>query len=262
MNILVTNDDGILAPGIAALAEALTEIGEVEVVAPASGQSGAAHAITFMAPLICERISVDDRFFGWSVDGSPADCVKLGVRELCSRRPDLVVSGINAGANRGIDVIYSGTVAAAVEAAFIGIPSLAISLEAGGGFDFTRAGRWARMVVERAIELGIAPGTVLNVNIPRLDGGEPQGVRIVRQSTMPWTDAYDRRTDPRGRSYFWLADGGERDAALEPETDLGALRAGFITVTPLQYDLTEERRLEWLQENWAPSAPSRARSND
>jgi 5'-nucleotidase len=261
MNILVTNDDGVLAPGLAALAEALADVGDVEVVAPASGQSGAAHAITFMAPLICERVAVDDRFFGWSVDGSPADCVKLAVRELCSRRPDLVVSGINAGANRGIDVIYSGTVAAAVEAAFIGIPSLAISLESGGGFDFPRAARWARTVVARAIELGIAPGTVLNVNIPRLDGGEPRGVRIVRQSTTPWTDAYDRRTDPRGRSYFWLTDGGERDGAREPDTDLGALRAGFITVTPLQYDLTEERRLEWLQENWSGPASDR-RSRD
>lgn len=250
MLILVTNDDGILAPGIAALVEVLRELGDVEVVAPASGQSGAAHAITFMAPLICERISVDERILGWSVDGSPADCVKLGVRELCSRRPDLVVSGINAGANRGVDVIYSGTVAAAVEAAFIGIPSLAISLEAGENFDFPRAGRHARDVVRRAIELGIAPGTVLNVNIPRLDGGDPRGVRVVRQSTTPWTDAYDRRLDPRGRPYFWLADGGERDAEREPETDLGSLRAGFITVTPLQYDLTEEARLHWLRDNW------------
>ncbi len=250
MHILVTNDDGILAPGIKALAEALRPLGEVEVVAPDTGQSGAGHAVTFLTPLICERISLRGEFFGWSVAGSPADCVKLGVRELCRRRPDLVVSGINAGANRGVDVIYSGTVAAAVEAAFIGIPSLAISLASRGGFDFERAGQWARRIVGRALELGIAPGTVLNVNLPPLDRGEPQGVRVVRQSTAPWTDVYDRREDPRGRSYFWLADSGERDASREPDTDLGALRAGFVTITPLQYDLTEYRRLRWLERHW------------
>src|SRR5262245_31551926 len=202
MRILVTNDDGILAPGIAALAEALAPLGEIEVVAPESGQSGAAHAITFMAPLITQRVTVGGALAGWSVDGSPADCVKLAVCELCGGRPDLVVSGINAGSNRGVDVIYSGTVAAAVEAAFIGIPSIAVSLEASAELDFARAARHARTIVERAIELAIPPGTVLNVNIPRLDRGDPRGVKIVPQSTAPWTDTYDRRTDPRGRAYF------------------------------------------------------------
>ena len=214
-----------------------------------SGQSGAAHAITFMA-LIADRISIDGRFFGWSVDGSPADCVKLGVGQLCTARPDLIVSGINAGANRGVDVIYSGTVAAAVEAAFIGIPSLAISLEASGGFDFERAAVWARAIVARAIELKIGAGTVLNVNIPALDRGEPRGVRVVRQSTTPWTDTYDHRKDPRGRSYFWLMDAGGREDESLPETDLMALRAGYVTVTPLQYDLTQYARLDELRGDW------------
>ena len=250
MRILVTNDDGILAPGIAALADALRPLGEIDVVAPESGQSGAAHAITFMAPLISERISTGGKFFGWSVDGSPADCVKLGVHELCNGRPDLVVSGINAGANRGVDVIYSGTVAAAVEAAFIGIPSLAISLEAAGGFDFERAGAYARRIVARAVELGITPGMVLNVNIPRLDRGSPRGVRVVPQSTAPWTDTYDRRTDPRGRSYFWLTDQGGRAPEQDLETDLVALRAGYITITPLQYDLTQYAQLRHLKGAW------------
>ncbi|MBM4270238.1 MAG: 5'/3'-nucleotidase SurE [Deltaproteobacteria bacterium] len=250
MHILVTNDDGLLAPGIAALAEALRPLGDIDVVAPASGQSGAAHAITFLAPLICERISIGGSFFGWSVDGSPADCVKLGVQELCRKRPDLVVSGINAGANRGVDVIYSGTVAAAVEAAFIGIPSLAISLEASGGFDFEKAAVHAHAVVARAIALGIGPGTVLNVNIPGLDRGEPRGIRVVRQSTAPWTDTYDRRADPRGRSYFWLKGGGERGDEPRVDTDLAALRAGYITITPLQYDLTQYPQLEYLEGAW------------
>lgn len=253
MRILVTNDDGILAPGIGALAEALRPLGEVHVVAPESGQSGAAHAITFMRPLICESISVGGRPFGWSVDGSPADCVKLGVRELCPARPDLVVSGINAGSNLGVDVIYSGTVAAAVEAAFIGIPSIAISLEAGGGFDFEAAGEHARGIVRRAIELAITPGMVLNVNIPRLDRGAPRGVQVVAQSTAPWTDAYDRRTDPRGRAYFWLGDAGGRAAEDKPETDLVALRAGYVTITPLQYDLTQYAQLRHLTEAWPRS---------
>jgi 5'-nucleotidase len=250
MRILVTNDDGILSPGIKALAEALRALGDVDVVAPESGQSGTAHSITFLAPLICQRISVDGEFFGWSIDGSPADCVKLGVLELCTARPDLVVSGINAGSNRGVDVIYSGTVAAAVEAAFIGIPSIAISLEAAGGFDFEQAGQLARGIVERAITLGLSPGTVLNVNIPRLDAGPPRGVRVVRQSTLPWTDAYDRRTDPRGRTYFWLTGEVDRAVGEEIDTDLGALRAGYVTVTPLQYDLTERAQLRFLHDAW------------
>lgn len=258
MHILVTNDDGIMAPGISALANALRPLGDVEVVAPESGQSGAAHAITFLAPLISQRISLHGEFFGWSVDGSPADCVKLGVHELCRKRPDLVVSGINAGANRGIDVIYSGTVAAAVEAAFIGIPSLAISLEASAGFDFERAGVHAREVVARAIEIGLEGGTVLNVNIPRLDRGDPRGVRIVRQSTAPWTDRYDRRADPRGRAYFWLTDEGERGGDPPEETDLSALRAGYVTITPLQHDLTQYEQLRRLENVWAPD-PSRDR---
>ncbi len=259
MRILVSNDDGILAPGIAALADALAQVAEIDVVAPMSGQSGAAHAITFMTPLITERISVGGRPFGWGVDGSPADCVKVGVHELCEARPDLVVSGINAGSNLGVDVIYSGTVAAAVEAAFIGIPSIAFSLEVGGGFDFAGAGRHAREIVLRAVELGISPGMVLNVNIPRLDRGEPRGVRVVPQSTAPWTDSYDRRTDPRGRTYFWLGDAGGRAAEDDPDTDLMALRAGYVTITPLQYDLTQYAQLEHLQSSWVAggSGPTR-----
>ncbi len=250
MHILVTNDDGILAPGISALAAALKPLGDVEVVAPESVQSGAAHAITFNAPLICERVSVDGAVFGWSVDGSPADCVKLGVHELCAKRPDLVVSGINAGANRGVDVIYSGTVAGAVEAAFIGIPSLAVSLEASGGFDFERAGAITRGIVSQALDVGIDPGTVLNVNIPHLGGRDPRGVKVVRQSTAPWTDRYDRRADPRGRPYFWLTDEGERGHSDPAETDLAALRAGYVTITPLQHDLTEYKQLDRLDRAW------------
>jgi 5'-nucleotidase len=257
MRILVTNDDGILAPGIAALAEALAPLGSIEVIAPESGQSGAAHAITFMAPLITQRVTVSGALTGWSVDGSPADCVKLAVSQICEHRPDLVVSGINAGSNRGVDVIYSGTVAAAVEAAFIGIPSLAISLEASAELDFARAAVHARRIVERAIALGISPGMVLNVNIPRLDRGEPKGVKVVPQSTRPWTDTYDRRTDPRGRSYFWLTDAGDREPE-EHDTDLSALRAGYVTITPLQYDLTQYAQLEHLSGIWnAPGEPRR-----
>jgi len=259
MRILVTNDDGILAPGIAALAHALEPLGEIDVVAPDQGQSGAAHAITFMSPLITQRVSVGGgRLEGWSVDGSPADCVKLAVCELVGGRPDLVVSGINAGSNRGVDVIYSGTVAAAVEAAFIGIPSIAVSLEASAELDFERAAVHARRIVERAIALGISPGMVLNVNIPRLDRGEPKGVKVVPQSTAPWTDTYDRRTDPRGRSYFWLTDQGGR-MPEEGDTDLSALRDGFITITPLQYDLTQYAQLAHLRGVWGGSSEPGAR---
>lgn len=249
MRILVTNDDGIRAPGIAALAEALEVLGDVEVVAPSEGQSGAGHGITFLRPLMAERVSMGEARRGWSVDGTPADCVKLGVHELLSSRPDLVVSGINAGANRGVDVLYSGTVAAAAEAALLGIPSIAVSLEASPSFDFASAGAWALRVLSPVLPVGIPKGQMLNINVPAASRVTPRGIRLVPQGLVPWEDSYHCRQDPRGRNYYWL-NGAVPGSADSNPTDLQALEDGWVTVTPLQFDLTAHRQMADWKDLW------------
>jgi len=246
--ILLCNDDGILAPGLVALYRELTGLGEVSVVAPASGQSAAAHSITITHPLIVERVHVANAFHGDAVEGSPADCVKLAVANLLSARPDLVVSGINNGENVGIHTLYSGTVAAAAEAAVLGFPSVAVSLERSPEMDFARAARLAMRVIRRLLEIGIQPGQLFNVNIPALKPGWPKGVKVARQSVLPFEDKFICRKDPGGRNYYWLA-GEFGDSSLEVGTDLRAQRDGYITVVPLKFDLTDEQRLAAMQ-NW------------
>jgi 5'-nucleotidase len=245
MDILLTNDDGILAPGIAAMHAALQGLGTVHVVAPETAQSAAGHGITLTTPLICRQVHVAGKFDGWSVDGRPADCVKLALQELVPRRPQLLVSGINAGGNSGVNVLYSGTVAAAVEGALFSIPAVAFSLDTETDFDFRRAGAIARRVLDSILANGLYPGMLLNVNIPQLpEGRMPAGVRVVRQATDPWQDTFDRRTDPRGRLYFWLANGTRQPGA--PQTDDEALADGYVAVTPLQFDLTDRNHLARL----------------
>jgi 5'-nucleotidase len=251
MDILLTNDDGILAPGIAALHKALTGLGDIQVVAPETPQSAAGHGITIAAPMICRKVRVGDRgeggdgWEGWAVDGRPADCVKLAVLELLPRKPHLVVSGLNAGGNSGINVLYSGTVAAAVEGAMMGLPAVAFSLDTEGDFDFDRAAGTARKVLELILSHGPYPGMLLNVNIPQLpDGKPPKGIRVVRQALNPWEDSFDRRTDPRGRTYFWLANGVRKPG--DPQTDDQAIAEGYVAVTPLHFDLTHNRHLEMI----------------
>jgi 5'-nucleotidase len=254
MDILLCNDDGILHPGIAALHRVLREFGDVFVVAPETGQSAAGHSITLNYPLIARRIHVAD-FYGWAVDGRPADCVKLALMELLGKRPQLVVSGLNAGGNSGVNVLYSGTVAAAVEGALYGIPSMAFSLYTERDFDFDRGSAAARGVIERVLSGGLFPGMLLNVNIPQPSSGEPpRGIRVVRQSVARWIDSFDRRTDPRGRTYFWLGGAGSKTGA--PETDDHALEENYITVTPLHFDLTHHGHLERIAGwNWNGKEP-------
>ena len=247
MQILLSNDDGILAPGILAMYNALAEGHTVDVVAPASVQSAAAHAITIRHPLICHRVHVGGRFHGTSVEGSPADCVKLAVHSLLPQRPDLVVSGINAGANVGIHVLYSGTVAAAAEGAILGLPAIAVSLEYSAEMDFDRAGAIARQVIDRIIERGLAPGHLYNVNIPALRAGWPRGVRVAPQSTLGLDEHFIQRADPNGRDYYWLS-GEFGDSSGERDTDLCLLREGYVTVTPLQFDLTHVSRLSAMRD--------------
>src|SRR5579863_7325799 len=206
MLILLTNDDGILAPGLLAMYRELTKLGEVHVVAPDSVQSATGHGITVATPILTQQVTVGEDFTGTAVSGRPADCVKLAVSNILPCQPDLVVSGINFGANVGINVIYSGTVAAAIEAAFLGLPSIALSLYLRKEIplDYARTASLAMGVIRQIVDAGLKGGQVVSVNLPPLRAGEsPAGVKVVRQCTNAWVDTYEERTDPRGRSYFW-----------------------------------------------------------
>ena len=242
MRILVTNDDGAYAPGLRALYRALKRLGERWVVAPAEEQSGVGHSITIKAPLLVEEVYEEDEFIGWAVEGSPADCVKLACLELLDPGPDVVVSGINAGYNAGINVLYSGTVAAAIEGAYLGRTAFAVSMAYASRPDYPLAADLAVSLIEAILAERPAAGSLFNINIPDLSGGLPQGVRIVRQSTSRFDESFERRVDPRGRTYFWPSP--ELVIPQEDmETDLGALKAGYVTVTPLRFDLTEHDAL-------------------
>lgn len=241
MLILLTNDDGIYAPGLLAMHHELQKLGEVWVIAPETAQSATGHGITLSTPLLTTPVKIENGFEGIAVDGRPADCVKLAINQLLPRQPDLVVSGINAGANVGINVIYSGTVAAALEAAFLGVPAIATSLYLRQNIptDFPRAARWTRTIIESLLADGLQPRQLMNINIPAIEPSElPVETRYVRQCTRPWVDAYQRRQDPRGRDYFWNSSVfalGETDS----DTDVAALRDNCIAITPLQFDLTD-----------------------
>lgn len=247
MNILLSNDDGIFAPGLAALYETLCRFGDVTVVAPESPQSAAGHGITVTQPLMVTRVHVQEKFHGYSVAGRPADCVKLAIRELIAR-PDLVVSGINAGANVGVNVIYSGTVAAATEGAFFGLPAIAFSQQVGEEMDFAWSADLAGRVLAKLIERkALAAGRLLNVNFPRKtpDRHRPLGLRVVEQSTAVMQDVFERRKDPRGRTYYWIAT-PDQPIAEALETDATAIEAGYATITPLQFNLTRRDHLAEL----------------
>ena len=245
MRILLTNDDGIFAPGLAALERVLRGIGEVSVVAPATEQSGVGHAITFLTPLTAKEVFAGDRHRGWAVDGSPADAVKLGITEFCPQRPDLVVSGINSGLNAGINVLYSGTVAAAIEGAFFGITSIAVSLEWDEHADFDRAADIAAAIVRGLLARRPAGGSLFNVNIPtRALRGRPR-LRVVPMSVARYGEAFERRVDPRGRAYYWATNEPPPPPSSN-ESDVTALAAGSVTLTPLDYDLTHRTSLDAL----------------
>lgn len=244
MRILLANDDGIYAPGLAALEKALRPLGDIVLAAPATEQSGVGHSITYLSPLTCKKVFDGEQFRGWAVEGSPADCVKLGVSELAQGPIDLVVSGINGGLNAGINVLYSGTVAAAIEGAFFRIPSIAISLEYDPHADFEAAAMFAIRLIRQLLDSQSTTAELYNVNIPTAatqlyrQGGIPE-VRTVPMGIQRYGEHYVKRQDPKGRDYYWSTN----DPAPEPtehETDLIALANGCITVTPLQFDLTKQ----------------------
>ena len=236
--LLLTNDDGVHASGLQALADALRELGDIWVLAPEREQSACGHSLTLHRPL---RVAeVGERRF--AVNGTPSDCVNLGVLGFLPERPVLVVSGVNHGANLGDDVTYSGTVSAAMEGTLLGVPSIAVSLADGG--DFAAAGRVARLVAMRTLVAGLPKQTLLNVNVP---SGTSRGVRVTRLGHRVYSEKIVEQTDPRGRAHYWIGAGDPQWEDVEG-TDMGAVHEGYVSVTPLHLDLTNHRALARLAE--------------
>jgi len=244
MQILLTNDDGIFAPGLAAIYKELVKIGDVMVVAPADSRSGASHSITYSRPLVCNKVDINGQFTGFSVQGSPADCVKLAVMQLHEGPIDLLVAGINKGANAGINVYYSGTVAAAMEGAFLKIPAVAMSVSAEEQMDFEKAGRYCAKILKKLMP--VKKGDVININIPELSKGEPKGIRVVPQSSKGFNEYYIRQKNEQGQTVFQLA--GDSHRLDEAPTDTTSLEAGFITITALARDMTDHHKTDELQQ--------------
>ncbi len=238
MRILVTNDDGIDSHGILALVKSMRRLGDVIVVAPDRQQSAVGHALTVSSPLRATPFYRDGAMFGYAINGTPADCVKLAVSTLLDHRPDLVVSGINHGSNTSVNAIYSGTVSAATEGTLMGIPSMAVSVTTfDEKHDMSLAADVAFTVASRLHSLNLPQGTLLNVNVPSVPVEDFKGIRVTRQGHSVWEDSYDRRKDPMGREYFWLT--GTFVSVRElPDADDLVVAQGYAAVTPLHYELT------------------------
>ena len=245
MRILLTNDDGILAEGLIALYEELKGDFELSVVAPEIEMNAVGHAITLSNPLRVRRINRNGVFFGYGVSGTPADCVKIAVHEILQQRPDIVLSGVNLGSNVGINLLYSGTVSAAMEGAFLGFPSVAISLNTKEDPDFSFAARFSRRIIGFVMENGLSVRTALNVNIPSIPEDQIKGISFTTQDLVRQRDEYEKRRDPRGNVYYWLA----KETPVEESTsntDLRALTEDRITITPITFDLTEFKEMKRL----------------
>jgi len=242
---LLTNDDGIYAKGLSSLYEELSQDADCLIVAPEIEQSAVGHAVTIFRPLMVRRAMKNNNFLGYAVYGTPADCVKIGVKELAQKPVDLVVSGINRGSNAGINVIYSGTVSAATEAAIMGIPSLAVSLDTHKEVDFTYAAKIARQIARLILSNPLLRGSAINVNVPCLPQDKIKGVMVVKQGKGNVMESFEKREDPRENTYYWIS-GQYKSTAGEEDTDVHALAAGYVTVTPIQYDLTRYDLLDFL----------------
>ena len=245
--ILVTNDDGITAPGIRALIQIMNTIGDVIVVAPDRPQSGMGHAITVDNVLHCNPITIDDGpQIEYSCSGTPADCVKMAVNEILNRKPDLCVSGINHGANSSINVIYSGTMSAAVEAGIEGVPAIGFSLlDFNYKADFKQGKEFVKRITLNALKNGIPEATVLNVNIPKLKKEHIKGIKICRQANGYWREDFDKRKSPFGKEYYWLS-GEFVNKDKGEDTDIWALENGYVSIVPVQFDLTAHHMIQKL----------------
>ena len=238
MNILLTNDDGIFSEGIRAVYESLQQIGKVTIVAPDSERSAVGHAITLSDPLRVKKVIRGGKFFGYATTGTPADCVKLAIRAILKKRPDIVVSGINLGPNVGYSVLYSGTVSGATEGAILGIPSFAISLATFTNPDYSFAAEFAKKLTKQILKHKDLPkGTLLNVNIPAVAKKRIKGVRIVKQSGRAIEERFDKREDPHKRTYYWLTGEIIKSDAKE-DADIETIRKNYVSITPIHCDMT------------------------
>jgi 5'-nucleotidase len=259
MNILLTNDDGIHAPGIVSLHTAIENLGSVWTAAPLTVQSATGHGITYTNPLMVEPIQVTPSFGGIAIDGKPADCVKLAIKSLWPEafgkgsRPDLTISGMNSGANVGINILYSGTVAAAIESAFLGVPSIAVSLylQNRDRIYWDRAAEIARTAIDRILATRpLTPHEVINVNIPPIESpdAEMPPLRVVGMNAAPLAEGFERRVSPAGQVYYWSASEGMRFTSTTAGSDVDLIKNGCVTITPLSYVMTDINRVqEWRE---------------
>lgn len=248
--ILVTNDDGVTAPGIKALIEAVRPLGKVVVVAPDSPQSGKGHAITIGVPLRLDPVDIFEGIEAWQCSGTPVDCVKLARDKILHGLPDLCVSGINHGANHSINVIYSGTMSAAMEAAIEGVPSVGFSyLDYSFEADFTLCKEVAHSVARQMLETNMPGGTLLNVNIPVVSAADFKGVKVCRQADAKYVETFDERRDPRGKKYYWLT-GEFTNRDNGDDTDVWALANNYASLVPVQFDLTDYKLKKQLEKTW------------
>lgn len=245
--ILISNDDGIESDGIKALWREVRKFAEVYVVAPHTQQSAVGHSITVSNPIRARRNLIDKNFYGYAVEGSPADSVKLAIRNLLrDKKIDLLISGINHGANTSVNIIYSGTVSAATEGTILGIPSIAVSLTSYTYNDFSFASKFSSRIAKQVLKNGLPKGTLLNVNIPAVPENKIKGVLVTKQGKSFWDDYYDSRMDPNKREYFWLT-GKMKVLDKTNEFDEIAVKENYVSVTPIQYDLTDYNMLEEIR---------------
>jgi len=251
VRILLANDDGISAHGLHELAKSLSTIAEVYIVAPDRERSGTGHSITVFDPIWVDNFVSKAGITGWVVGGTPADCVKMGISRLLTPAPDLVVSGINKGANLGTDVLYSGTVSAAVEGVIMGIPSIAVSLNTfDHDADYDYAARYTRALVRVLSSTGIDKNTLVNVNIPAVPKEEIKGIRITRLGSRRYENMFEQHVDPRGRTFYWLG-GDVIEEEQEPDSDVAAVNANYVSVTPIHFDLTDYRLIKQFKKKFS-----------
>ncbi len=248
MRVLLTNDDGIFADGIQELIKAMQKIAAVYIVAPDRERSAVGHAITMHHPLRAERVKLfhNPSLPAWAVNGTPSDCVKLAVEAILPERPDIVISGVNRGANLGTDVLYSGTVSAAIEGVIAGIPSIAVSLTVVENTDFSVAAGFAAKLSEKVLKKGLPQGTLLNVNVPGVPENEINGVAVTRLGMTRYNNEFEQRVDPRGRSYYWMV-GEVVEITNCNDSDVSAIRCNKISVSPIHFDFTNYEVLDSLR---------------
>ena len=248
-SILIVNDDGIQSPGIQALAQAMDNLGSITIVAPDKEQSAKSHSITLSDPIRLKSVNLKKGLKGWSVKGTPVDCAKIALKSLLKIKPDLMISGINLGSNLGKNLIYSGTISAAYEGAIQGIPSAAISLDSFQAKEFTAAKQVSISIATYLLKNKIPKGTMLNVNVPYIRKNKIKGFRVTRQGRSSFIDTFERRVDPRGRPYFWIK-GEIRNTDSSVEFDGEAILNGYVSITPIAFDLTDKLFINKLEKEF------------